>query len=184
VRVPEPALPLRQLPVRICTEQSSPLPVMAIKMPTHASGHPTLSTMQQLVVYMLVTSREVRPTGWPAKRPADTKRKILLVVREPFSCRRLSYFLLMAISASALFPLVRVDLMPFTFSTAGHRSSIYSVNGYKESFVIMFLNSFDGLNTGTFRSGTGTTSPVRGFRALRAFRTFILKVPKPLISML
>ena len=81
--------------------------------------------MQQLIALMLFTSREVWPAGRPALRPADTKRKILPVASEPFSYQRLSQFLLVAISASALFPLVRVDLMPFTFSAAGHRSSIY-----------------------------------------------------------
>ena len=44
------------------------------------------------------------------------------------------------------------------------------------------FSSFDTLKTGTLRSGTGTASPVRGLRAMRALRCFTLNVPKPRIS--
>src|SRR6185436_6816665 len=47
----------------------------------------------------------------------------------------------------------------------------------------MSFNSLETLKTGTRRGGTGTDSPVRGFRARRDFRSFTLKVPKPRISM-
>jgi hypothetical protein len=46
------------------------------------------------------------------------------------------------------------------------------------------LNSLLGLNTGTGRAATSTGSPVRGFRAIRVFLRRILKVPKPLTSIL
>src|SRR6266545_3245384 len=47
----------------------------------------------------------------------------------------------------------------------------------------MSFSSFDTLNTGTLRGGTGTASPVRGLRAMRDLRSLTRKVPKPRISM-
>ena len=51
------------------------------------------------------------------------------------------------------------------------------------STSVMSFSSFDTLNTGTLRGGTGTASPVRGLRAMRDLRSLTRKVPKPRISM-
>ncbi|MGH8015382.1 MAG: hypothetical protein ACREBV_04260, partial [Candidatus Zixiibacteriota bacterium] len=90
----------------------------------------------------------------------------------------------MAVGAPALFPLMSINFVALTFSSAGHLFSYSTFNNQTDNLVIKFLNSFEGLKTGTFLSGTGTTSPVRGFRALRALRNLTLNVPNPLISIL
>src|SRR4030067_436754 len=94
---------------------------------------------------------------------------------------RLSQFLFMAILAKSFFALMGFDFMSLALFTTWH---IFPYPLCDAALITRFLNSFDGLNTGIFLSGTGTTSPVRGFRALRAFRGLILNVPNPLISML
>src|SRR5262249_38516392 len=67
----------------------------------------------------------------------------------------------------------RITSRPFVLSRTRSRWRVRA----RQPCATMSFNSLDTLNTGTLRGGTGTASPVRGFRAIRDLRSLTRNVP-------